>query len=83
MEIWIHENNAYRINEVISFWAEKLQCPEGYFTRVYYKKHKVKTNRRNVGEAYHGLVRVRVKKSSTLVRKITGWTKGIHIWGIV
>lgn len=43
-----------------------------------WKRHRPTTRRTNVGDSYHGLVRVRVSCSSALNRRITGWIAGIN-----
>lgn len=45
--------------------------------RIYFKNHKPKTNRKNIKENYHGLLRFDVRRSTDLNRKIRGWILGI------
>lgn len=75
--LYIHRNHKYRLNEVVEYWRSELKIPELTFSYIYYKKHNPKTKRTNIGNAYFGTVRMRVKKSSTLQRKISGWVYGI------
>jgi hypothetical protein len=37
------------------------------------KRHNPKTTRGNVGEAYHGCLRIEVRRSGDLYRRIEGW----------
>jgi hypothetical protein len=37
------------------------------------KHHNPKTTRGNVGETYHGRLRIEVRRSAVLYRKIAGW----------
>ena len=65
-----------------------IQKNTGYstlkFDKIYFKKHVVKSTRHNTQESYHGLLRVRVKRSTNLNRKIMGWIDGIcDKWGVV
>ncbi len=76
-EIYIHESSKDRIQQVVRFWSEKLGISERCLQTIRYKKNKVKTKRKNVGDLYNGCFRVRVKASSTLNRKIMGWIDGI------
>lgn len=78
-EIYIHENNKWRIEEVRDFWSNELSLPLTSLVKVRYKKHKPKTNRRNIGILYNGLVRVKVCSSSSLVRYLEGWVQGIDL----
>ncbi len=77
--IYIHENHRHNIEKVKTFWSDATGFSIGKFDKIYYKKHKVKVYRRNTEENYHGLVRIRIRKSSALNRKITGWIEGICI----
>src|SRR3989344_1139688 len=83
-EIYIHENSKNNLDKVKKYWAEKLKIGINKLDRVYFKRNKIKTNRKNISDNYFGLVRIRVRKSSTLNRKITGWVEGItNYCGIV
>ena len=74
-DIYLHETtNAERTG---AFWAEQLQLPIEKLSRLWWKRHRPATRRTNVGDSYHGLIRVRVASSSALNRRITGWIKGI------
>lgn len=73
--IYIHKNANSQ--EAISYWSEELQIPEVKFGKPIFKKHKVRTIRKNVGNNYHGLIRIAVRKSTNLNRKISGWMQGI------
>ncbi|MBI3261500.1 hypothetical protein HYZ64_03995 [Candidatus Berkelbacteria bacterium] len=83
--IYIHENHRERINKVKRYWAENLRRDLNFFDNVYYKKGNPKTTRNNIGADYFGLVRITVKASSSLNRKIAGWVEGIvhYYWGVV
>jgi len=76
-DIFIHENHKNNISRVVSYWSEITGYPNSYFSHIYFKKNIIKTKRKNVGDSYFGLIKVRVKASSGLNRKIAGWTKGV------
>lgn len=76
-QIYLHETNIKRIQEVVTFWSKNLGVTEDRLSKVYFKRNKVSTNRKNVGESYFGLLRIKVRRSSGLVRSISGWTNGI------
>ncbi len=44
---------------------------------IYFKKHTVNLYRKNQGDKYMGVFRIRLRRSSELNRKIAGWTQGI------
>lgn len=73
-ELFIHESGD--INKAKIFWTKLLKINEGIL-RVYFKKHKI-TKRKNIGNNYVGLLRISVRKSTDLNRKISGWIEGIH-----
>lgn len=77
-EIYIHENNKHRLEQVRRYWAEMTGFPVEKFVAVYFKKNKIKSNRKNVGALYYGVLRVKVNASSSLNRRINGWVKAIY-----
>ena len=76
-EIYIHRGHKNHLDIVKKHWARATGCPVNVFRKVYYKDHNPKTNRRKVGDLYYGLLRVKVRNSSVLLRQITGWTEAI------
>ena len=76
-EIYIHKNSKNDINMVKRYWSKITSFPEDNFSKVRFKKHNIKTNRKNVGSSYYGGLRIIVRASSTMVRQITGWTEAI------
>ncbi len=75
--IYIHESHKNRLEEVKNYWIQHTQFSKESMKYIYFKKNKLNTKRRNVGAIYFGLLRVMVIESSTLNRKIQGWTEGI------
>ena len=74
-EIYLHETaDAGRVR---LYWATQLQVPIARLSQVRWKRHRPATRRTNVGDSYHGLVRVRVARSSALNRRIAGWILGV------
>ncbi len=77
-EITLHESHRERLDEVRRFWSKTTGFSVSNFSKVYFKRSKIKkTNRKNVGEKYHGVLKIRVRQSSDLVRKIASWSEGI------
>ncbi len=75
-EIYLHEtSDAARAR---SYWAAELHLSPHRLSRVRWKRHRPTTRRTNVGDTYHGLVRLCVAKSSALNRRITGWITGVN-----
>jgi hypothetical protein len=75
-ELYAHDGDT--IDRMALFWSKKVQVPPSVLKeKVYFKKGNPKTLRKNVGENYFGLIRVRVKNSTDLNRKVHGWVQGI------
>ncbi|MES3032210.1 MAG: hypothetical protein V4699_03140 [Patescibacteria group bacterium] len=75
--IFLHETHKNRVGEVKRYWSKITGFPVDKFKSVYWKKNKLKINRKNTHDKYHGVLKIKVKRSSDLVRKITGWSEGI------
>lgn len=73
--IYLHETADGE--KVKKYWSKLTGLPLSRFQKIIWKKHKVKTIRKNIGEDYHGLLKITVKKSTDLNRKIAGWVEGI------
>ena len=76
-DIYIHENYKGVVEDVRLYWAKITGFYTSKFDKIYFKKHKISTKRKNIGKNYHCLLKVQVKKSINLNRKITGWIEGI------
>jgi hypothetical protein len=76
-ELYVHETRKSDIPVFKSWWAKQLGVPVKKIDRVYLKRGNIKTNRKNVADLYHGLVRIKVNSSSMLNRRINGWVHGI------
>lgn len=76
-EIYIHDNRKDEIEEFKRWWHKKLSLPSNTISSVYYKRNQIKTNRKNTKDLYHGLLRIRVRGSTSLNRRVNGWIEGI------
>lgn len=75
--IHIHETARHKLKKVQQHWSKTTGFPIKDFQKITWKKNKIKTNRKNVGKDYFGLLIVSVKKSTNLNRNIQGWIEGI------
>ncbi len=83
-DLYIHESHKDNVTNVIKKWASILNQPLSAFKHTYFKKNKIRTRRKNTGDLYIGLLRVNIRASTDLNRKIAGWIGGIaKYWGIV
>ena len=74
-ELYIHENAEVEVNKV--FWAKILNLSTEAFSRVRLKKNKGRNFRKNTGNDYHGVLRIVVRRSANMNRKIMGWVFGV------
>ena len=83
-EIYLHDSYQDETARFQKFWSEKTGLPLRYFNKIYFKRNKINTGRKNIGVLYNGQLRVKVYRSSSLNRQITGWVRGINKnWGVV
>lgn len=83
-EIYIHESHKDKNIRTRRYWSGITGFSEAKFDKIYFKKNKINSKRRNIGDGYHGLLRIYIRKSTNLNRKIAGWIQGIcKKWGVV
>lgn len=76
-DIYVHETRKNELKMISKYWTTITGFSEREFGRIYLKKHKLIKNRKNIGKHYYGQLRIRVKRSTDLNRKILGWIEGI------
>jgi hypothetical protein len=69
--VYIHE--SANVEAAQRFWLDVVGAQPSQFRRPALKRHNPKTVRKNVGEGYHGCLRIDVRRSSDLYRRIEGW----------
>lgn len=74
--LYIHENADFK--KAITYWSNVLKISQIRLGKPVLKKHIILTNRKNQGDSYQGLIRIVVKKSTNLNRKIIGWIRGVE-----
>ncbi len=71
--LYIHDSRRANSVEMREWWAKKLTIhPESIV--IYYKKSSKKHVRHNDADDYHGVLRVRVRRSTDMNRRIASWT---------
>ena len=73
-DLYVHEDRAKEAESFRKWWQEELQIP---VTGIYLKKGSRTTNRKNTGSLYRGLLKIKVRASSLLNRRMNGWIQGI------
>jgi transcriptional regulator with XRE-family HTH domain len=69
--IYIHE--SANVAAARRFWLTVTEAAADQFRTPTLKHHNPKTMRKNVGEDYHGCLRIDVHRGADLYRKIEGW----------
>lgn len=67
--------NHERINEtrkILAYWSSQLNISQSQFSKCYYQKTKLKKIYKDPS-GYKGVIRIKVRKSITLLRKIEGY----------
>ena len=68
--LYIHP--TANVERAEAFWASELGI-DRLSLRTYFKKHNPSPSRKNIGDGYHGTIRMTVCKTSTLLHRICGW----------
>jgi hypothetical protein len=71
LRVHIHENADAEAAK--RFWLGVTGTQPSQFRPPTLKHHNPKTQRTNVGESYHGCLRIDVRRSAALYRRIEGW----------
>ena len=77
IEIYIHKSYGKNRKALTAYWSKVTGFPPSLFGKIRYKRNKVRSYRKNRGKNYWGVLRVSVRKSVDLNRRITGWIEGI------
>jgi hypothetical protein len=77
--VYIHE--SANVESAQQFWLEVTGASADQFRRPTLKRHNPKTVRKNTGDEYHGCLRIDVRRSSSLYRRIEGWSAAIMSGG--
>ncbi len=75
--IYLHETAFERKEEIKKYWSEITGFSLDKIQSIVWKKNKINTKRKNIGNDYYGLLRVIVRRSTNFNRKISGWTEGV------
>jgi hypothetical protein len=73
LRVYIHETADVPSAE--RFWLNVTGVDPSQVQKAVLKTHNPKTVRKNVGDGYHGCLRIDVMQSADLYRKIEGWAR--------
>lgn len=80
LSVYIHDSYKDRYDDVIRFWSKEIGLPNDNFSGVYFTSTKLsEKNRRKDRKNYNGQLRMSLRKSVDLNRKIIGWIEGVCI----
>ncbi|MBW3639283.1 MAG: helix-turn-helix domain containing protein [Actinobacteria bacterium] len=74
VRLQIHETADVKAAEM--YWRGILDLPDLSFAPATIKRHKPLTNRKNVGDTYHGCLSVYVRQGAHLLQQVEGWVVG-------
>lgn len=72
--IYIHPSGD--LSAARHFWQNTLGI-EDHRMKTYLKRHNPSPHRKNTGRTYHGTIRMRIRRSSDLNYRISGWIQSI------
>ncbi|VVA43301.1 conserved hypothetical protein [Candidatus Roizmanbacteria bacterium] len=67
-----------KINELGKYWSRELKIPVNQFSKPFFQNAKWKKEYENKND-YHGVLRIRARRSIDLLRKIFGYIEGISL----
>jgi hypothetical protein len=76
--VTLNNSHAYRIKEVEDYWIEVTGANRNQFQKTYLQ-HTVWKKLYERPDLYHGILRVKVRKSTDFLRKINGWIEGVKL----
>lgn len=80
--VTINVSHKDRIKEIEKYWSNSTKIPIENFRKPFYQRFKWKKMYENPKD-YHGVLRIKVRKSLDYLRKIHGWIKGLGNQGKV
>lgn len=83
--LYIHIYQRKNVARAIRYWCSSCQLSESQITGVYFKRHNPRSRRHTYTADYYGTLRVRVRRSSRIIRRILGWIDEIcaSSWEVV
>lgn len=73
--LYVHRDRESDAPAFREWWSAQIGTLPVH--NVYFKRGNSATRRQNVGDLYHGILRITVKSSTLLNRQIEGWVSGI------
>jgi hypothetical protein len=77
----LNEAFSNKAGAIQKFWSDYLDIPESQFSKPFYQRVKQVKVYQNA-DSYHGVLRIHVKKSSSLLTEMRGYLKGLKEAGL-
>lgn len=77
LRVGVNESYRKKVKTIEGYWSRSLNIPKNQFQKPFFQKVLWKKIYENADD-YHGVLRVRVSKSTDLLRKIHGWIEGFR-----
>jgi len=74
--VTVNISHMHRINEIQNYWSVKTGIAQNQFRKPFYQNVKWQKLYKNENE-YFGVLRIKVRRSIDLLRKIHGWIAGL------
>ncbi|MBI4225044.1 MAG: hypothetical protein HY617_01815 [Candidatus Sungbacteria bacterium] len=78
-EVTIQGHHNYTLDHVVKYWAYITGFEKKDFSHVYFRQQHAERKKKR-SAAYQGVLKIKVKESSALNRKITGWIRAIYAY---
>lgn len=77
LRLGVNEQYEDKVKSIEAFWSKTLGVESEQFQKPFFQKVIWKKTYDHP-EEYHGVLRIRVSKSTDLLRKINGWVEGLR-----
>lgn len=81
LRVGVNEFYQNKVRIIEEFWSEILDIPLIQFQKPFFQKTQWRKEY-DSPQSYHGVLRIRVTKSSELLRKMMGWIEGLKLQSI-
>lgn len=78
IRVTLNIHHKEKINNIILYWSKQLSIPINQFSKPYFQ-NTIQKKKYESDDAYHGVLRIKVRKSVNLLRKIYGFIEGISL----
>lgn len=77
LRVTINEMKKHLAEGIINWWSSQLGIDTSQFSKPYFQKSQWKKEYESENE-YHGVIRIKVRRSINILRKIMGYIEGLY-----